>query len=236
MGPVKPLSMTMSRTWGFLTNHAHVLIQIARDPRSKVRQIAFACGITERAAHAVLQDLRQAGILQTHREGRQNVNQIDTRALAAHRPWGASEMEIPKDLIGATVRGLAHVASNEAGVRVKQASRAKREAVSLNGTRRRWGFLTTHALILIHVTQHPRSTVREIALAVGVTERAAYAALQDLREAGIIERLREGRRNRHSVNFDRLAEYRREGTAPDLVPPTFVSFILKALLPLRPSI
>ena len=99
---------------------------------------------------------------------------------------------------------------------------------------RRWGFLTTHALILIHVTQHSRSTVREIALAVGLTERAAHSALLDLREAGIIDRQREGRRNSYTVNFDHLAPYRREGTAPDLVPGVFVSYLLDALLAMRP--
>ena len=100
---------------------------------------------------------------------------------------------------------------------------------------RRWGFLTTQALILIHVTQHPRSTVREIALAVGVTERAAHAALQDLREAGIIQRQREGRRNYHSVSFEHLAAYRREGTAPGLVPETFVSSLIDSLLGMGPE-
>ncbi len=100
---------------------------------------------------------------------------------------------------------------------------------------RRWGFLTTHALILIHVTQHPRSTVREIALAVGVTERASHAALQDLREAGIIERQRDGRRNYHSVSFEHLAAYRREGTAPGLVPDTFVSSLIDSLLGIEPK-
>ena len=100
---------------------------------------------------------------------------------------------------------------------------------------RRWGFLTTQALSLIHVTQHPRSTVREIALAVGVTERAAHAALQDLRDAGIIERQRDGRRNTHSVNFEHLAAYRREGTAPGLVPDMFVSSLIDSLLALAPK-
>ncbi len=100
---------------------------------------------------------------------------------------------------------------------------------------RSWGFLTTQALILIHVTQHPRSTVREIALAVGVTERAAHAALQDLREQGIIERQREGRRNHYSVDFDTLVGYRREGTAPGLVPDVFVATLVDSLLELRPA-
>jgi DNA-binding IclR family transcriptional regulator len=99
---------------------------------------------------------------------------------------------------------------------------------------RRWGFLTTHALILICVAQHPRSTVREIAMTVGITERAAHSALQDLREGGIISREREGRRNRYDLDFDRLAAFRREGTAPDLVPEAFVSFLLNALLDMRP--
>ncbi len=99
---------------------------------------------------------------------------------------------------------------------------------------RRWGFLTTHALVLIHVTQHPHSTVRDIALAVGVTERAAHSVLRDLRDAGILDCERYGRRNSYTVNFEHLAGYRREGTAPDLVPDSFVSSLLDGLLPLQP--
>lgn len=101
---------------------------------------------------------------------------------------------------------------------------------------RRWGFLTTHALILIYVAQHPHSTVREISVAVGITERATHSALQGLREGRIIDREREGRRNRYELNFERLAAFRREGTAPDLVPGAFVSFLLDALLGVRPDV
>jgi hypothetical protein len=99
------------RTWGFLTNHAHVLIQIARNPHSTVREIASTAGITERAAHAVLQDLRNAGVVLTERNGRQNINRVDPVALAKHRPWGASDMEIPQQLIDATLQGLATLAA-----------------------------------------------------------------------------------------------------------------------------
>lgn len=98
-------------SWGFLTNHSHVLIQIARDPRSTVREIALASGITERAVVSVLHDLRDAGIVWTHREGRQNVNQIDLAALEKHAPWGASGMDIPDALIQATVAGLSRLAA-----------------------------------------------------------------------------------------------------------------------------
>jgi hypothetical protein len=199
------------------------LIQIARDPDSRVREIAQSAGITERAAHAILRDLREAGIVHAHREGRQNVNHIDIDALARHRPWGSSEMEIPPALREATIRGLEALVG-----RTHEPNGHRLQPRGADATRR-WGFLTTHALALIFVTQHPRSTVREIAASIGVTERAAHSVLQDLRESGIIDREREGRRNRHTVNFERAASFRREGTAPDLVPPGFVAFLMDAL-------
>ena len=99
-------------TWGFLTNHAHVLIQIARDPRSTVREIALGAGITERATISVLHDLRRACIVSSKREGRKNVNRIDFKTLAAHRPWGASSMDIPTALIDATLQGLTGLAAS----------------------------------------------------------------------------------------------------------------------------
>jgi DNA-binding IclR family transcriptional regulator len=102
------------RTWGFLTNHAHVLIQITRNPRATVREVALATGITERATHAVLKDLREAAIVVARRDGRQNVYQIDPVALAQHPRWAASAMEIPKPLVEATLRGLARVAAGDA--------------------------------------------------------------------------------------------------------------------------
>ncbi len=98
---------------------------------------------------------------------------------------------------------------------------------------RRWGFLTTHALVLIHITQHPHSTVRDIAQTVGVTERAAHSVLRDLRDSGIVVANRAGRRNSYTVSFQHLATYRREGTAPDLVPDSFVSALMDGLLPLQ---
>ncbi len=230
-------------TWGFLTNHAHVLIHIARDPLSTGREIALGAGITERAAISVLHDLRRAGVISTERRGRQNINTLEPVALARHRPWGASDMEIPDSVINATLRGLAQVAGVDAsaGKAAKATaappSPAGRPSVPAgkdgNGGGRRWGFLTTHALVLIFVTQHPHSTVREISLAVGVTERAIHSVLQDLCEAGIVERERTGRRNSYSVSFYHLSGYRREGTAPDLVPDSFVSPLIEALRPLQ---
>ena len=219
------------RTWGFLTNHAHVLIQIARNPRTTVREIALESGITERAAISVLQDLRRSGIARASREGRQNVYWVDTKTLAKHRPWGASPMEIPDALVSATVAGVTRLVESN-GARPKPPAASPHT----NGDdSRRWGFLTNHALVLINIIGRPHSTVREIALEAGITERATHAVLQDLSEAGIVDRERRGRRNSYSVNFANLEGYRREGTAPDLVPSGFVSFLMSALVDLRPA-
>jgi DNA-binding transcriptional ArsR family regulator len=58
--------------WDFLTNHAHVLVCVAHDPGIRVRDIAAAVGITERAAHGILSQLVDAGYLLREREGRRN--------------------------------------------------------------------------------------------------------------------------------------------------------------------
>ncbi|MCH7838520.1 MAG: winged helix-turn-helix domain-containing protein [Chloroflexi bacterium] len=70
-----------------------------------------------------------------------------------------------------------------------------------------WGFLTNHALVLLHIAAHPRSTLREIAAASGITERAALTILRMLEAEEIVSRQREGRRNRYQVDFDALQEH-----------------------------
>ena len=65
----------------------------------------------------------------------------------------------------------------------------------------RWGFLTNHALVLIHVFEHPRSTLREISQAVDITERAALSILRQMEEEDCVQRAKEGRRIRYTVNL-----------------------------------
>lgn len=74
-----------------------------------------------------------------------------------------------------------------------------------------WRFLTNHALVLIHVSNHPRSTLREIANAVGITERATLSILRAMEEDKIITRQKEGRRNRYWVDFSALLEHQLSG-------------------------
>jgi DNA-binding Lrp family transcriptional regulator len=65
-------------TWSFLTNHARVLICIARDPGVRLREIGDAVGITERAAHRIVTELAAAGYVSRRRIGRRNYYTIRT--------------------------------------------------------------------------------------------------------------------------------------------------------------
>ena len=58
--------------WTFLTNHAHVLICLWRDPELRVRDIADHVGITERAVIRILSELAESGYISVHKEGRRN--------------------------------------------------------------------------------------------------------------------------------------------------------------------
>jgi DNA-binding MarR family transcriptional regulator len=64
--------LVSTSAWTFLTNHAHVLLAIARDPTTRLRDVAETVGITERAAQAIVADLAEAGYLQRERVGRRN--------------------------------------------------------------------------------------------------------------------------------------------------------------------
>lgn len=63
--------------WSFLTNHARVLLYVARDPGARLRDIAAGLGITERSAHAIVADLAHAGYVVKQRDGRRNRYQIE---------------------------------------------------------------------------------------------------------------------------------------------------------------
>lgn len=60
------------KRWTFLSNHAQVLLCIAKDPSITVREIGKRVGITERAAQKIIYDLEAAGYLTRRREGRRN--------------------------------------------------------------------------------------------------------------------------------------------------------------------
>ena len=70
-----------AESWSFLTNHARVLLRIAQDPGTRLRDIAASLGITERSAYGIVTDLTAAGYVVKHKDGRRNRYQVQ-----AHLP------------------------------------------------------------------------------------------------------------------------------------------------------
>jgi MarR family len=58
--------------WKFLSNHAQALLCIADNPDVRLRDIAASVGITERAAHRIVDELVESGYLSRKRQGRRN--------------------------------------------------------------------------------------------------------------------------------------------------------------------
>jgi predicted transcriptional regulator len=63
-----------------------------------------------------------------------------------------------------------------------------------------WRFVTNHTQVLLAIARNPDIRTRDIADAVGITERAAQRIVADLAEAGYVETTRVGRRNHYTIN------------------------------------
>ena len=64
---------------------------------------------------------------------------------------------------------------------------------------RPWSFVTNHARVFAFIAEQPRARLREIASAVGVTERTAIQIVGDLERAGFLSKTRTGRRNQYVI-------------------------------------
>ncbi len=65
--------------WSFFTNHARVLICIARDPDMRLRDLAVALDVTERSAYGIVADLVDAGYVVKDKDGRRNRYQVEAQ-------------------------------------------------------------------------------------------------------------------------------------------------------------
>ena len=77
-----------------------------------------------------------------------------------------------------------------------------------------WTFLSNHGHVLVHLSRNPESKIREIADAVGITERRAQSILAELEEAGYVLITREGRRNKYAVNTKKKFRHPAEANRP----------------------
>lgn len=65
-----------------------------------------------------------------------------------------------------------------------------------------WTFLTNHSHVLLCIAEDPEIRLREVALKVGITERAVQRIIAELEEAGYLTHERVGRRNRYEIFGD----------------------------------
>ena len=71
-------------SWTFLTNHAHVLMCLEKNPSERIRELAEEVGITERAVQRIIVELEADGYLERIRNGRRNMYKVYSRKPLRH--------------------------------------------------------------------------------------------------------------------------------------------------------
>jgi hypothetical protein len=62
-----------------------------------------------------------------------------------------------------------------------------------------WGFLTSHARVLLRIAHDTGARLRDLAASLGSTERSAHGIVTDLAAAGHVIKQKDGRRNRYQI-------------------------------------
>ena len=93
-------------TWTFLTNHSHVLICLSGNSEMRIRDLADAVGITERAVQRILSDLEQAGAIANIKEGRRNHYEINGHLRLRHPVEAHCEIRDILSMVSEGSRGL----------------------------------------------------------------------------------------------------------------------------------
>ncbi|MBI5289492.1 MAG: ArsR family transcriptional regulator [Chloroflexi bacterium] len=193
--PVQPARPT----WTFLTNHPVILMFVVQHPESTVRVISQGVGLTERAALAILRDLDDEGLVDRHRNGRNNtyvVNYSRLRGLASGTEMDPAVFAVVGALISISPEARKTARDHQPTAHDKR----PRETV--------FEFFTNHTQMLAAIARDSSATVRDLAARVRVTERAAMSILSQLEAEGIVQRHREGRRNRYTIDLEAFRSFR----------------------------
>jgi hypothetical protein len=63
-----------------------------------------------------------------------------------------------------------------------------------------WNLMSTHGIVLFYIAANPDSTMREMSLALDVTERRVAQIIRELVDGDLVNVTRDGRRNSYAVN------------------------------------
>ncbi len=99
--------------WTFLTDHAHVLVLLARDPRSEPEAIADELGVDLDIIEEVFTDLEEGGYIRRERKGGKVFTYIDREqplrhSVEKHHPVGRliDAVETPADVLHDRIIGI----------------------------------------------------------------------------------------------------------------------------------
>jgi DNA-binding IclR family transcriptional regulator len=84
-----------------------------------------------------------------------------------------------------------------------------------------WTFLTNHSHVLICLASDPFMRLRDVAVLVGITERAVQRIVGDLEKAKVLSREKDGRRNRYAIDLSHPLRHavERHRTVGDILGP-----------------
>jgi hypothetical protein len=88
--------------WTLLTGHGHVLVEIARNPEARIRDISPVVGLTERSVQAIVADLEAAGYLTRARTGRRVIYSVNRDSLFRHSAQDGHRVGPFLDILAAT--------------------------------------------------------------------------------------------------------------------------------------
>jgi hypothetical protein len=87
--------------WTLLTGHGHVLVEIARNPEARIRDVSGVVGLTDRTVQAIVADLEAAGYLTRTRIGRRTRYTVNHDSLFRHSAQEGLRIGPLLDLLGA---------------------------------------------------------------------------------------------------------------------------------------
>ncbi len=195
--------------WGFLTNHALVLVFVILHPDSTVREISRGVGITERSTLTILSDLDVDNIVERARSGRRNTYTVNFAQMVSGRRGGMTTPLTPRPFVEAVVRTLFQLARDAGLAPVIAPPAAPVPPDELKARVGAWGFFTNHLLVLLQIARGDAPTIRDLAQSVRITERAAATILGQLQADGIVEVEREGRKNIYTIDVDAVSSFPR---------------------------
>lgn len=109
--PTEGAAPIRTGAWGFFTNHLLMMLAIAGQPDSTVRDLAARTRLTERAAVTILKQLETERIVAKERSGRRNRYEIDYDAFERRIALSGGEWQLPAELVTSASGALRMVAS-----------------------------------------------------------------------------------------------------------------------------